>query len=277
MLASSRPPIIPSSRLSPRGIISPVEDASSPIVPKRKHRLLKRLLLVFVIILIPPLVWFLAQFVYYFREIKSGRGMSVADRKISGAISQTIKQTNVTDADRLRLLPTGNAPELGSKNAKVTIVEFVDYQCPYTKDSSGSIKQVVTSLKDRVRFLIRDFPITELHETAKQSALAASCVLEQGQDIYWKFYDLLFQSQDHQSADDLRGMAQLAGVKVLDYDACTKEARYVKKIEQDIQDGIHFGIQGTPVFFVNGYPFQGALDEKTITRILSVMFDQMPK
>jgi protein-disulfide isomerase len=250
---------------------------SASVLPKRKYRLLKRLLLVFLIILIPPLVWFLSQVIFYFSEIKSGRGMSIEDRKISGAISNTIKKTNVTDADRLRLIPTGIAPEMGSKNAKVTIVEFVDYQCPFTKDSSAPIRQVVSSLNDRVRLFIRDFPITELHETAKQSALAANCVLEQGQDVYWKFYDLLFQDQDRQTTDDLRGKAQLAGVKVIDYDACMNEGRYLKKIEQDVQDGIRSGVQGTPVFFVNGYPFQGALDEKTITRILNTMFEQLPK
>jgi protein-disulfide isomerase len=257
--------------------MSPVEAASSPVLPKRKHLLLKRLLLVFVIIIIPPIIWFLIQTVTYYQEIKSGGGTSPDDRKMSGAISQTIKSTNVTDADRLLLLPTGMAPELGSKNAKVTIVEFVDYQCPYTKDSSGPIKNVVSALGDRVRLLIRDFPITQLHETAKQSALAANCVLEQGQDVYWKFYDLLFQSQENQSADDLRGKAQLAGARVADYDTCMKEMRYQKKIEQDIQDGIRMGVQGTPVFFVNGYPFQGALDEKAITRIINAMFDQLPK
>ncbi|HWQ99829.1 MAG TPA: DsbA family protein [Candidatus Methylomirabilis sp.] len=245
--------------------------------PRKRHRFLKWLAILFVIVVIPSSVWFVSQVVVYYHQIKSGDVRSVKDRRLQASISEHVANVTVTKEDLERLVPSGLAPELGAKDARVTVVEFVDYQCPFCQKTAQPLRNVMVAMGDKVRFIIRDFPILELHPTAKVSALAANCVLEQGQDAYWRFHDVVYADQTRQSPEDLRAKAQFAGAKPAEYDACVSEGRHQAKIEEDIRIGIRAGVQGTPTFFVNGVKFQGAMDEKELTLILNAFLDRLPK
>ena len=251
----------------------------SEITPRtrRKHRFLKWLVIVFALVVVPPSAWFAYQMAGYYREIKSGNTLNTKDRRFMASLSKTIANANVTKDDLARLTPTGLAAEQGAKTARVTVIAFMDYQCPFSKEISEPLRRVMANMGDRVRLFIRDYPIPELHKDAKASALAANCVLEQGQDAYWKFYDLLFTDQSKMSPDDLRSKARLAGADAAKYDECVNEGRYVSKIEDDVGVAIRTGVQGTPTFFVNGVKFQGAMDERTLTNILTAFLDKLPQ
>lgn len=253
-----------------------MEPAITPS-PRKRHRFLKWLAVVFALIVIPPSAWFAYQMAGYYRDIKSGNALNLKDRRFMASISNTIANANVTKDDLARLTPTALAAEQGAKTARVTVVAFMDYQCPFSQKIAEPLRRVMTNLGDRVRLFIRDYPIPELHKDAKASALAANCVLEQGQDAYWKFYDLLFTDQAKMSPDDLRAKARLAGADVAKYDECVTEGRYLSKIEDDVGVAIRTGVQGTPTFFVNGVKFQGAMDEKTLSNILTAFLDKLPK
>ena len=243
-----------------------------------KHRFVMMLAIVAIPLILIPLMWFFWQTWSYYSDIKSGDTISLDDRLLETSISTLVANANVSQADRARTIPTaGLYPELGNWNARVTVVEFVDYQCPYCQRTASVVRRIMAAMGDRVRFIVRDFPITELHPSAKQSALAANCVLAQGQEIYWRYHDVLFADIAHQSPTDLRAKAEQIGVDLSAFDVCVSQERYLKKIDADIQDALRAGVQGTPTFFVNGIRIQGAVDEKTLTRLINVVLEQIPQ
>lgn len=250
-------------------------EIAAPV--KRRFRFLKWLGVLTLLVVLPPLLWFVNQVTIAYRDIQGGRGVSVKDRRFNMSVSKAMANTQVSRAELTRLAPTTLAPELGSKTARLTVVEFIDYQCPFCQRSAAPLREVMAAMGDRVRLLVRDFPILELHPTAKDSALAANCVLEQGQTSYWRFHDLIFADQAKQAAEDLRAKAALSGVKLADYDSCVAGRRYDNKIDQDYALGLQVGVRGTPTFFVNGVKFEGALDAQALIRILNAFLDRLPK
>lgn len=248
-------------------------------VNTKKHRLLPVLAVMFGVLILIPLAWFGWQTFSFYTDIRQGGATSLEDRRLDASVSSLVANAQVTLADKARIVPnSGLYPELGgTPAARVTIVEFVDYQCPYCQRTAPVIRRVMMSLGERVRFIVRDFPITELHPGAKQSALAANCVLAQGQDKYWKYHDQLFADIEHQAPAELRAKAEAVGADLAAYDGCVSREQYLQKIDNDIQDALRVGVQGTPTFFVNGIKVQGALDEKTLTRVVNAVMDQLPK
>lgn len=245
--------------------------------PHKRHTLLIAAG-VFLLLILVPVGWFLWQTASYYRGIKTGALPSPTERRLQASVSSLVANAQVTPEDLARLIPaSGRFPELGARNAKVTIVEFVDYQCPFCQRSAPAVRQVMATLGDRVRLIIRDFPIRELHPGASQSALAARCVLEQNVDMYWRYHDLLFADIEHQSASDLRAKAGLAGAQLTAFDACVAQNRYGASIEADIQAGLRAGVQGTPTFFVNGIKVEGAQDAAGLTRVIQTVMEQLPK
>lgn len=244
--------------------------------PKR-HRVLLTLAALFSIPVLVALAWFAWQTAAFYGDIKAG-GSTIEDRRLDASISKLVTNANVKPADLAKLVPVaGLYPELGNRNARVTIVEFVDYQCPFCQRSAPVVRRIMLALGERARFIVRDFPILDLHPGAKISALAANCVLEQGQEVYWKYHDLLFAEIDKQEPADLRAKAETAGARISEYDTCVQQERYFGKIEADIQTGLQVGVQGTPTFFVNGIKVQGAQDEKTLTRVINAVMEQVPQ
>lgn len=242
----------------------------------RRHRLIRSVATLIGAALFIVLGWFLWQTVAFYLSIQNGGG-SFADRRLQASISNLVANARVTPQDLARLTPSsGLYPELGNHNAKVTLIEFVDYQCPFCQESAPVVRKVMAAMGDRVRLIVRDFPILQLHPTAKQSALAANCVLAQGQELYWRYFDVLYSNIQKQTPADLRDAARAVDADLSAYDACVAEDRYGKKIDADIEAGLRAGVQGTPTFFVNGIKLQGALDEKTLTRVLNTVLEKNP-
>lgn len=240
----------------------------------RRHPVLLTVAIAVGILLLLPVLWVAWLTVAYYVDITHG-GVSLEDKRLEASISSLVANANVTDADLARLVPAGTGyPTLGNPAAPVTVVEFVDYQCPFCQQAAPSVRRVVAALGDRVRLVLRDFPITELHPGATQSALAAHCVLEQGQDLYWRYHDLLYSNVEGHTPEQLRDWARLAGTDPDAFDACVANERYLSQVNADLQTGLRVGVQGTPTFFVNGIRIQGALDEKTLTRVLNAVLER---
>lgn len=212
--------------------------------------------------------WFLWQTVAYYIDIRHGGLADMEDRRLEASLSSLVANAHVTEADLAALAPTGMYPERGSRHAPVTVVEFVDYQCPFCQRSAPAVRQVIDAYGDRVHFVIRDFPVVSLHPNAKQSAVAARCALYQGQDVYWRFHDLLFSDTTRHTPEQFRVWAQAAGARVDAFTDCVADTRVVADIDRDIQAGLRVGVQGTPTFFVNGVRIQGALDAALLSRVI---------
>ncbi|HEX8283997.1 MAG TPA: thioredoxin domain-containing protein [Pyrinomonadaceae bacterium] len=144
---------------------------------------------------------------------------------------------------------TDDQPTKGNPNAVVTVVEFTDYQCPTCAAAQPVIERLLSEYGDRVRLVVRDFPL-EMHPEARAAAEAAEAAREQGK--YWDFTAILFRNQSALKPEQLRQYAQVIGLDRAKFDAALETGKFSDKVERDLIEGQRFGVTGTPTFFVNG-------------------------
>jgi protein-disulfide isomerase len=150
------------------------------------------------------------------------------------------------------------SPKWGPDDAKITIVEFADFQCPYCQASSYVIRQVVNEFGSDVRFVFRHFPIEYVHPLAPALALASMCANEQGK--FWPIHDRFFQHQESiADRNDIDLQAQAVGLNMRDYNNCMLAKRWEEAINKDLSDAIQLGGRGTPTWLVNGKKIEGHL------------------
>lgn len=242
----------------------------------RRKRLLIRIGIFLLILIAIPIIYLIYHIVVFYPKIKSGELTSYDQVRFSRSISSQGSATGTMSAEDFALLvPTSTVPEWGEPDSPLTIVEFVDYQCPYSEEMYATIQKAMTQYADRVHFVVRDFPVVELHTDARNAALAARCVLEQGQPAYWRYQELMFGDQSHLSIDDLRTKANLAKINVARFDECLTSRRYDLAIDQDIEYAKRIGVQGTPTFFLNGVKVEGSMSEDQFQSLLKSAFDQL--
>lgn len=220
---------------------------------------------VFFGLLLALFAWFGFTLIRYYRAIKSGAANPLLEQRLQASISSQIANQKVTEEDLVRLQPP-SAPAFGNPEAKLVIVEFSDFGCPYSLQSFPAVREVMQKYKDRVYFMARDFPVDELHPRATATALAARCAHEQG--IYWPYHDKLFSQQERHEDADLELYAQEVGMNLPSFQACVREKRYADRVQMETADGLRAGVEGTPTFFFNGVRVQGALDVRTLEFII---------
>ena len=161
-------------------------------------------------------------------------------------------------------------PFLGSENAPITIVEFSDYQCPYCSKFEETTfldlksKYIDTGL---IRLVFRDFPLTSIHQYAQKSAEASECADEQGK--FWEYHSVLFNNQNALTLADLKKYAVDLKLDATKFDACLDSGKYEDEVQKDMQDGISYGVAGTPAFFVNGKILEGAQPLSEFERLIN--------
>lgn len=157
------------------------------------------------------------------------------------------------------------AGAMGDPDAPVTIVEFTDYQCPYcSRHSLETMPQIVSEFVDtgRVYYILKDLPLDQLHPDARSAAEAARCAGEQG--AYWAMHDEIFAQQSEwagrgeAAAEMFVGYATELGLDEGDMTACLESRQYADAVEANVTEARGLGISGTPMFFVDGYPLNGA-------------------
>lgn len=149
-------------------------------------------------------------------------------------------------------------PVLGSADARVTIVEFSEFVCPFcglfARDTFPQLKADYIDT-GKVRFVFRDYIV---HPTAHLAAEASECAHEQGNDKYWAYNEKLFQNQGSLASDNLKAYASALGLDTAQFDACLDSGKYKAEVDKDTADGQSYGVSGTPTFFINGKKFVGA-------------------
>ncbi|HEX8150878.1 MAG TPA: thioredoxin domain-containing protein [Pyrinomonadaceae bacterium] len=159
-------------------------------------------------------------------------------------------QTFITPPPRpVFQIATDDQPAKGKADAAVTVVEFTDYQCPSCAAAQPVLEKLIAEYGDRVRFVVRDFPLN-MHPDARKAAEAAEAAREQGK--YWDFIAILFRNQSALKTEQLKQYAQVLGLDRAKFDAALEDGRFAEKVERDLIDGQKFGVSGTPTFFVNG-------------------------
>ena len=149
---------------------------------------------------------------------------------------------------RVPVTPTDHA--IGASDARVTVVEYGDFECPNCKQAAPAIRLLLSRFKDRIRFVYRHFPLEEVHPHALRAAEAAECVGAQGQ--FWPMHDLLFEYQPHLKDSHLRSYAERLHVDMTRYTADMDDHIYLQRVREQMTSGHESGVRSTPGFFVNG-------------------------
>jgi protein-disulfide isomerase len=153
---------------------------------------------------------------------------------------------------------TEGRPAIGPEDAEVTIVEFIDYECPFCGEfARDTLPQIEREYGDEVRFVVRNLPLENIHPDARVAAEAAECAFEQGR--FWAYHDVLFENQDALNVPDLKRYAREAGLDAASFDRCLDSADGAAAVQADVSDANEYGITSTPTFFVNGQRLEGAL------------------
>ncbi|HBT92622.1 MAG: DSBA oxidoreductase [Parcubacteria group bacterium GW2011_GWD2_43_10] len=150
-----------------------------------------------------------------------------------------------------------NAPGVGPRDAPVVIVEFGDFQCPFTQQEEPILKQVLQKYPEAVRLIYRDFPIVDVHNEALAAAEAARCAAQQ--DKYWPYHDALFANQEGLGTAFYGSLAQSLGFDVVKFNRCRDGHLTLGQVKADFEAGVAAGVTGTPTFFVNGHRITGAI------------------
>ncbi len=172
------------------------------------------------------------------------------------------------NTDSASLLGTSD-PSLGNKNAKITVVEFADFGCPYSQEVAPIVRAIAQQYSADVRVVFRNFPIEELHPGSTIASQAGGCAGEQGK--FWEYHDAVFASTEALGVGMLSGVAENLGLDSVQFARCLESDYYANDVAADTADGAGAGVTGTPTFFFNGQKVEGSIPFTIFTQILDAM------
>src|ERR1700685_2431411 len=143
----------------------------------------------------------------------------------------------------------------GLAGARLTLVEYGDYQCPYCGAAYPVVKRLQKSFDWELRFIFRNFPLTEAHPYALVAAEAAEAAALQGK--FWEMHDLLFERQAQLEPAALLNWARELELDLEKFGTAIRQGEISRRIKEDRRSGITSGVNGTPCFFINGARFDG--------------------
>jgi protein-disulfide isomerase len=163
-------------------------------------------------------------------------------------------------------------PSKGPATAKVTIVEYSDFQCPFCSKGYNTLeKEVLPEYKDKVRFYYKHYPLP-FHPWAEAGAVAAECAKQQKPEAYWKLYSSFFENQAQINKDNVKAKATefLADQKVdmTKWNDCFDNNKSLPQVKAQMQEGASVGVRGTPGFIINGRLVSGAQPAQQFKNII---------
>ncbi len=163
----------------------------------------------------------------------------------------------------------------GSNDAPVTFVEYGDYQCPYCGEAFPIVKHLQKEMGEDLRFIFRNFPLTEIHERA----LAAACAAEAAalQDRFWEMHDLLFENQHKLRDQDLIALARKLELNIDKFMSDLASQEVTTRIQEDFSGDIRSGVNGTPTFFINGLRHDGSYEYEDLLAALQEQLEPQPE
>lgn len=161
----------------------------------------------------------------------------------------------------------GQAPVMGKADAKVKIVEFSDFQCPFCNRAADTVGELKKKYGNKIQVAFKHFPLP-MHREAGPASEASMCVHEQDADKFWKFHDILFKNQDKLDNASLEKYAKDVGANVDKFKECYSSGKYKQFVQNDMQQGEKIGVKSTPTFFINGQIVAGALPVEQFSEII---------
>ncbi len=216
------------------------------------------------------------------RDNATGAVVQVQQPQIQAGPSQNPSQAQ--QAQQRVNIDIGNSPSLGPKNAKVTVVEFSDFQCPYCGAAMGTQPDLITRFKSqnpnweaagpkleelakqgKIRLVFKQFPL-DFHQNALPAAEASLCANEQGK--FWEYQGELFKNQEKLGKALYIELAGNLGLNKDKFTQCIDSNKYKQKVQDELDYGKQIGVSGTPTFFINGLPLVGAQPYSAFKQII---------
>jgi protein-disulfide isomerase len=159
------------------------------------------------------------------------------------------------DPNRRYKVNTAGSPAKGSESAKVTLVEFSDFQCPYCSRAASTMTQIEKEYGDRVRIVFKHLPL-RTHSKAPAAHAASEAAHRQGK--FWEMHDAIFANQREMSPEKYVEYAAEIGLDVEQFKRDVVDADVKRKVDADAKEAAALGVTGTPAFFINGKFLSGA-------------------
>ena len=161
---------------------------------------------------------------------------------------------------------TGSDHVQGGADAKVTLVEYGDYQCPHCGAAYHVIKRVQKRLGAKLRFVFRNFPLNQAHPYAELAAESAEAAAAQGK--FWEMHDALFENQEQLGQPLIEALVTRLKLDPKQFEADLESRKFQSRVKHDFMGGVRSGVNGTPGLFINGERFDQSWDEETLSAAL---------
>ena len=168
-----------------------------------------------------------------------------------------------------RLKPPVNSKDhiQGNKNAPLELVEYGDYQCPHCGRAYPIIKAVQKAMGDNLKFVFRNFPLSDAHPDAFKAAVAAEAAALQHR--FWEMHDIIYENQELLDWENLLLYAKTIGLDLARFELDIQKESVTAKVEEDFESGVRSGVNGTPSFFINGEKYEGSWEAYELTEYLT--------
>src|SRR5690606_15936860 len=174
-------------------------------------------------------------------------------------------------AEQQAAIAAGPAPGFGPEDAKVKIVEFSDFECPFCSRAAAVVHQIREKYGKEVRFVFRQFPLS-MHPNANAAAQAALAADAQGK--FWELHDALFQNQRALAPAELEKHAQQAGLDMGRFKQAMQSKAHAAAVERDLKLGESVSVQGTPTMFINGKRVDNPTDFAQVARLIDAALEE---
>lgn len=154
------------------------------------------------------------------------------------------------DPNKVYEIPVANSAVRGPKNAPVTITMFSDFQCPFCAQSAPVVEQVLAAYPNDVNFVMKQFPLRQIHPNADPAARAAIAAGKQGK--FWEMHDELYKNGRNLTPETIKGIAEKIGLDMKKFEADQTSDDVKKQVDEELALGQKSDVRGTPSFFVNG-------------------------
>lgn len=169
------------------------------------------------------------------------------------------------DPAKQQAMAAPDAPSFGPSDAKVTLVEFSDFQCPFCSRAANAVKEIKAKYGTKVRFVFRQFPLS-FHQNAHMAAQASLAAHAQGK--FWEYHDKVFDNQKALEREALEKYAKELGLKMEPFKKALDTKEFAAKVDADMKLGNDVSVSGTPTLFVNGKRVQNPTDVAAVSKMI---------
>ena len=182
--------------------------------------------------------------------LREGKSEADVVRVLKAKTDTFVEARPPEDADVFYDIDIALNPVRGPENAPVSIIEFSDFQCPHCAGVQATLKKVLVAFPDDVRLIFKQYPLSSIHQYARQAAAASLAAQQQGK--FWEMHDKMFQNFTAINEENLAIWARQLELDMEDFERALQTGQYDAMVRKDMADGAAAMVRGTPTMFVNG-------------------------